>query len=75
MTSASTVRRAIREMTEGRDVHIHWRDALRSGEIDGAETNARTVEETVGGPEWHDEWVRRYDRVLRILHALLEETP
>ena len=55
----------LRELQKARAIHVAWVAYLREDATAGA--RLVSLEEAVGGAEWHDHWVEVYDVALRIV--------
>lgn len=60
---------AIATIEECQSIHAEWVGFLRSGRP------WTPTADDVGGEEWHQEWVEKYARVLRVLRAVDEVAP
>lgn len=69
MTTKRIVERAIADIEECRDIHAEWADWYDQATPEQRSTPA-PVADTAGDSDWHREWIRRYNRVLRILREV-----
>jgi len=61
LPSAHQISEAIEHIEECRGIHVEWVDYL----TDHSEYDSTQV----GDAEWHQEWVDKYDKTLKILYA------
>jgi len=59
---------AIAIIEECREIHKQWADWQDSK----GDWKAETKPDDVGGPEYHREWVAKYEKVLRVLKGKSE---
>jgi hypothetical protein len=59
---------ALRDIRTARQYHAEWAEAQAAGDPWVLEEEVRT--EVAGDEEWHRLWMKRYDRVLRLLESL-----
>ncbi len=65
--SEPTKQEVIEWFRKGRDVHVAWKDWIRSA---GPDAKAlEPVVDVAGNEEWHEQWIRMYDAALRLLEV------
>lgn len=61
LPSSKQINEAIGYIEECRDIHVEWVEYLTdNNEYDSTQ---------VGDVEWHQEWVDRYNKTLKVLHT------
>ena len=59
-------REALKQIRVARRIHKEWATYLRADPETAQLPSSDPLQEVVGDAEWHDHWVRVYDKILEV---------